>query len=167
MLVLFWQNSSIRKFSSSHASGNEFGNPIYGRLYGLINQTETLFQYRINCIIGRCRGISKPRDLYIFLSPWNLACGSAPTCQISEQFDIWSTQSHDFKSYEEELTYGLMFDIARVCTLNIMYPWKLVQAKCDNASSIVKNRMLDKQFETKIEKAILDSISIQFHVNEM
>ena len=162
MLGLFWQNSSIGKFSSSHASGNEFGNPIY-----LINQTKTLFQYRINCIVGWCRGISKPRDLYMFLSLWNLACGSAPTCQISEQFDIWSTQSHDFKSYEEELTCGLMFDIARVCTLNIMNPWKLVQAKCDNASSIVTNRMLDKQFETKIEKAILDSISNQFYFNKM
>ena len=80
---------------------------------------------------------------------------------------MWSTQSHDFKSYEEELTYGLMFDIACVWTLNIMYPRKLVQAKCDYASSIVTNRMLDTQFETKIEKAILDSISNQFYSNKM
>ena len=80
---------------------------------------------------------------------------------------MWSTQSHDFKSYEEELTYGLMFDIACVWTLNIMYPRKLVQTKCDYASSIVTNRMLDTQFETKIEKAILDSISNQFYSNKM
>ena len=84
------------------------------------NQTEALFQYRIHCIIGRCRGIAKPRDLYIFLSLWNLACGSAPTCRLSEQYDIWSTrQSHDLKSYEEELTCGLMFDIACVWTMNL------------------------------------------------
>ena len=125
------------------------------------NQTETLFQYRINCIVRRCRGISKPRNLYIFLSLWNLAGVSAPTCQISEQYDIWSTQSHDFKFYEEELTYGLVFDIACVWT------WKLVQAKYDYASSIVANRMLDTQFETKIEQSILDSISNQFYFNKM
>ena len=46
------------------------------------NQTETLFQHRINCIIGRCRGISKPRDLNIFLLLWHLTGGCWPTCQI-------------------------------------------------------------------------------------
>ena len=36
-----------------------------------------------------------------------------------------------------------------------------------NTSSIVKYRMLDTQFETKIENAILESVSDRLYFNEI
>ena len=127
------------------------------------NQIETLFQYRINCVIGRCRGISKPRDLYTFLSIWNLACRSAPTCLISEQYDIWNTQSRGFKSDKEELAYAVMFDIAYVWMLNGSV--NISSGKYEYTSFIVTYRTLNTHFETKFEKAKSDLVSDQVEIS--
>ena len=86
------------------------------------NQTETLFQYRINCVIGRYRGISKPRG----------------------------------------------FDITCVWMLNVLV--NISSGKmwytC-NTSSILTYRMLDTQFETKSENAILESVSDRLYFNKI
>ena len=48
-----------------------------------------------------------------------------------------------------------------------MYQWMLVQEKHDYMWFIVTYRTLDRQFETKFEKATIDSVSDQVDFNKM
>ena len=122
----------------------------------LWNQTETLFQYRINCVIGRCRGISKPRDLYIFWSFWNLAYRSANFRAV------WylKTQSHDFKCHEGELSYAVIYVWMLNVSMNINWSKLWLHVIYCNISHAI-----DTQFKIKNEKAILDSVTDRLNFN--
>ena len=123
------------------------------------NQIETLFQYR-------SRDLQASRFVYILIA---LKFGMWVSTHLSLFRAIWYLK-HPISRFQV-LRGGayLWFDVWYSVCMNVEYyvslSWKLVQAKCDYASSIITNRMQDTQFETKIEKAILDSISNQFYFN--
>ena len=111
ILLLLRQYTISSVLHNCHACDNEFGNLIDGKLpnqtflYGFMEPNRNPVSVQDKLCYRKMSRISKPCDLYIFWSFWNLACRSANFRAV------WylKTQSHDFKCYEGELSYAVMY----------------------------------------------------------